>query len=136
MHNDQLILILTSLIIFSHFLFFFFFGLLWLLLHQWGVLSARCRWEISTTNESERHCDAYLSQSHQDRDRHRTSSRTRPDQDQKILRNLEPDQTRTKNFEVRPGPGPENFEKSRTDSDQDQQNLEILGPNRTRINKI
>ena len=55
----------------------------------------------------------------------RFGPRTRPDQDQKILRNLGPDRTRTKNFE-----------KSRTESDQDRKNLRNPGPTRTRTRKF
>ena len=55
----------------------------------------------------------------------RSGPRTRPDQDQKFLRNLGPDRTRTKNFE-----------KSRTESDQDRKNLRNQGPTRTRTGKF
>ena len=51
----------------------------------------------------------------------RSGPRTRPDQDQKFLRNLGPDRTRTKNFE-----------KSRTEPDQDRKILGHLGQTRTR----
>ena len=54
----------------------------------------------------------------------RSGPRTRLDQDQRFLRNLGPDRTRTKHFE-----------KSRTDSDQDRKNLRNQGPTRTRTKK-
>ena len=57
--------------------------------------------------------------------RQKAFPRTRPDQDQKVLRNLGPDRTRTKKIE-----------KSRTELDQDQEKFGNLGPDRTRTNKI